>query len=220
MKNTKSYFFNVTGFIDDMAEIWQRYDSEAKRLEKYRGSEGYNAGMKRAEAERDEAVKEMRNTYRKRFADTISKMKDALDHRPIVFPTQEQAAMLSVLQMRETLTRDELDRTADQMAGCPVALSVLDDLAKKHKIIHGRYNQELDPGWFSEKVATLERKANELLQAGVDAAGRRKPEDVVSCMEQYGVFWPIKKDVASGGLNNTQTDVAKIEYFSTAVDGE
>lgn len=219
MTNTKAYFFNVTGFIDDMKEIWQRYDSEVKRMEPYKGSEGYKDRMKQAEAERDEAVKEMRNIYRKRFDDTLSKMKETLDHRPIVFPTQEQAAMLTVLQMREKLTRDELDRTADQMEGCPVALSVLDDLAKKHNIIHGRYNQEADPGWFAQKVATLERTANELRQAGVDAAGRRKPENVVECMEKYGGFWPIRKDTASG-LTDTQTDVAKIEYFSNAVDGE
>ena len=69
-------------------------------------------------------------------------MREAIDHRPLVPPTPGQAALLSVLQMRESLDKDELARAAQQMAGCSVSLSVLDDLAKRHKI-PGTFNREM-----------------------------------------------------------------------------
>ena len=49
-------------------------------------------------------------------------------------PTAEMLAILQVLQMREHLTRDDLEHAANTMQDCAVALGVLEELAKKHEI--------------------------------------------------------------------------------------
>ncbi len=45
MKNTEKYFYGVAGFIEDMNEINANYDKAVKRLEPFKGSDGYNQGM-------------------------------------------------------------------------------------------------------------------------------------------------------------------------------
>ena len=134
MKKTEKYFHGVAGFIEDMAEISANYDKAVKRLEPFKGSDGYNQGMQEAQAQREDSVRQMRETYLKQFREVAAKMREAIAHRPLVPPTPEQAALLSVLQMRQSLGRDELERAAQQMDGCPAALAVLDDLAQKHKV--------------------------------------------------------------------------------------
>lgn len=219
MKNTERFFNEINGFIEDMGEISARYNAELTRLEPFKGSEGYNTLAQQAMDTRNAEVQQMRVTYRGRLNDTLAKMRETLANRPVVPPTQDQVAMLSVLQMRSSIDPDEMERVARQMEGCPMALAVLDDLAAKHKITHAKFNQELDHSWFQTKIATLERKANELLQDVADAATKQKPKDVTECLEKYGTFWPVVHE-EYGGITKTETDVVKITAFSAAVDGE
>ena len=86
MKNCEKYFYGVAGFIEDMAEISATYDRACKRLEAFKGSTGYKMEMQKAQAERDSAVKQMRETYLKQFRDAAQKMREAIDHRPLVCP--------------------------------------------------------------------------------------------------------------------------------------
>lgn len=129
MKNTEKYFHGVAGFIEDMTEINANYDKAVKRLEPFKGSDGYNQGMQEAQAQREASVRQMRETYVKQFREVPAKMRDSVSHRPLIAPTTEQTALLGVLQMRQSLGKDELERAAQQMDGCSVALAVLDDLA-------------------------------------------------------------------------------------------
>ena len=71
-------------------------------------------------------MRQMRETYLKQFREVAAKMRDSVSRRPLVAPATEQTALLSVLQMRQSLEKDELERAAQQMGGCPVALAVLD----------------------------------------------------------------------------------------------
>lgn len=221
MKNCEKYFYGVAGFIEDMAEISATYDRACKRLEAFKGSTGYKMEMQKAQAERDSAVKQMRETYLKQFRDAAQKMREAIDHRPLVPPTPEQAALLSVLQMRESLDKDELARAARQMAGCSAALSVLDDLAQKHKI-PGKFNREMSASDLHSKVDTLEQAALSLIQEGTGAASRPMPKDVVSCLDRYGNFNQVRKAglPAWAGMTseNMTTDVEAIKRFCDAVD--
>ena len=162
MKNSEKYFYGVAGFIEDMAEIAATYDRAVKRLEPFKGSSGYKMEMQKAQAERDSSVQRMRETYLKQFRDVAGKMREAIDNRPLTPPTPEQAALLSILQMRESLNKDEVVRAAQQMAGCPAALSVLDDLAKRHKI-QGIFNREMSASDLHKKVDVLEKAALSLI---------------------------------------------------------
>lgn len=223
MKNTEKYFHGVAGFIEDMAEISANYDKAVKRLEPFEGSDGYNQGMQEAQAQREAGVRQMRETYVKQFRDVAAKMREAVDHRPLVPPTPKQAALLSVLSMRDSLTQDELTRAADQMAGCQAALSVLDDLAAKHKVRGVRFNRELTADDLRSRIDTLERTALELIQEGARAASKAMPKDVISCLDRYGCFNSVRRkdlpayaSVTSGDL---VPDVETIKEFCLSVDG-
>lgn len=222
MKNTEKYFHGVAGFIEDMAEISAAYSDETRALEPYRGSEFFTSGMQEAQARRDSEVQRMRETYRKEFREMVGKMREAIDHRPLVPPTPEQAALLTVLQMRQSLDRDELARAAEQMSGCSAALAVLDDLALKHKV-HGGFNRGMSTEWLHDKVGTLERRADSLIRDGIEAASRRVPQDVVSCLNQYGCFAPIRKAgvPAYAGVTSAdlKADTETIKEFCSAVNG-
>lgn len=221
MKNTEKYFHSVSGFIEDMAEIAATYDRAVKRLEAFKGSTGYTMEIQKAQNERDAAVQRMRETYLKQFRDATAQMREVIDRRPLTPPTPEQAALLSVLQMRESLDKDELARAAQQMAGCSAALAVLDDLARKHKI-PGTFNREASASDLHSKINTLEQAALSLIQEGAGAASRPVPKDVVSCLDRYGSFNQVRK----AGLpawesvtsENTVMDAETINAFCDAVN--
>lgn len=223
MKNTEKYFNAVAGFIEDMAEISATYDKAVKRLEAFKGSTGYDQGVKEARAKMETDARKMRETYLAQFRDTTEKMREAVSNRPLVAPTPEQAALLSVLQMRASLSRDELERAARQMDGCPIALSVLDDLAKKHEVRGVRFNCELTADDLQGKIDTLDRAALELIREGTGAAKRDVPKDVVSCLDRYGRFGKIpRRDViVYGGITSCdlETDTRTINAFCEAVNG-
>lgn len=222
MKNTEKYFHGVAGFIEDMTEINANHDKEDKRLEPFKGSDGYNKGMQEAQAQRDASVRQMRETYLKQFREVAAKMREAIAHRPLVPPTPEQAALLSVLSMRDTLTQDELTRAAEQMAGCQAALAVLDDLAAKHKI-QGIFNREMSASGLHKKVDALEEAALSLIREGAGAASRPMPKDVTSCLNRYGCFNPVRRKDIPAYANVTSEDLAPdvetIKEFCRSVDG-
>lgn len=223
MKNTDRYFNNVAGFIEDMQEIFGTYGRAVQSLEPFKGSVAYEQGMQTAQAERDAAVQKMRGIYLKQFRETAEKMRDAAKNRPLTPPTPEQAALLNVLQMRKSVSRDELDRAAKQLEGCPTALAVLADLAEKHKILGFRYEGEWTLADALDKIDTLEGSARKLLQKGVDAASRRIPKDVTACLCKYGYFNMVPREGAgtSGGVRSDDLvpDEKTIAAFSKAVDG-
>lgn len=223
MKKTEKYFHGVAGFIEDMAEISANYDKAVKRLEPFKGSDGYNQGMQEAQAQREDSVRQMRETYLKQFREVAAKMRDSVSRRPLVAPATEQTALLSVLQMRQSLEKDELERAAQQMGGCPVALAVLDDLAQKHKVRGVRFNRELTADDLRSRIDTLERTALELIQEGARAASRAMPKDVISCLDRYGCFNSVRRkdlpayaSVTSGDL---VPDIETIKEFCLSVDG-
>ena len=223
MKNTEKYFYGVAGFIEDMNEINANYDKAVKRLEPFKGSDGYNQGMQEAQAQREASVRQMRETYLKQFREVAAKMRDSVSRRPLVAPATEQTALLSVLQMRQSLEKDELERAAQQMGGCPVALAVLDDLAQKHKVRGVRFNRELTADDLRSRIDTLERASLELIQEGARAASRAMPKDVISCLDRYGCFNPVRRkdlpayaSVTSGDL---VPDIETIKEFCLSVDG-
>lgn len=223
MKNSEKYYNGVCGFIEDMQEIFGTYGRAVQSLEVYKGSIAYEQGMQTAQAERDAAVQKMRETYLRELRGTVGAMRDTVKNRPLVPPTPEQAALLNVLQMRKSVSRDELDRAAKQLEGCPTALAVLADLAERHKVLGFRYEGEWTLADALDKIDTLEGSARKLLQEGVDAASRRIPKDVTACLFKYGCFNMVPREGAdtSDGVRSEGLvpDKKTIAAFCKAVDG-
>lgn len=221
MKNSERFYNNICGFVDDMAEVVAKYDATVKRLEPYKGSSGYNSQIREAEDTKNAAVMALRERYWGRFQTVVNDMRTAVQTRPIVAPTAEQSAILSVMQMRKTLSRDELGRAARQLAGCPFGLAVLDDLAEKHHIMGSPFNTERDSDLL-DRIDTLARSALRLIQKDISAASERKPESVIDCMEKYGGFGPVPRPGAALYGDITSADLvqntAAISAFCKAID--
>lgn len=223
MKNSTKYFETVSDYIQGMKGIRTQHDADRQGLERYKGSEGYEREIQAAEAKRDNAVSALRDSFWKSIQETTGSMREAAKNRPLVPPTPEQAALLNVLQMRKSVSRDELDRAARQLEGCPVALAALADLADKHKILGFRYEGEWALADILDKIDTLERTALELLQKGLNASAQRIPKDVAYCMSSYGIFNQVPREGAdtSGGVRSEDLvpPTKEISYFCAAVDG-
>lgn len=223
MKNSTKYFEAITNYIQTMRGIRTRYDTTLRDLKDYEGSAIYDREVQAAETTRDNAASALRDSFWKDIREVTAAMRETAKNRPLVPPTPEQAALLNVLQMRKSVGRDELDRAAKQLGGCPVALAVLADLAAEHKILGFRYEEEWALADVLDKVDTLEGSARKLLQAGLAAADRRVPEDVTYCLYYYGVFNPVPREGAdtSGGVRSDDLvpDKKTIAAFSKAVDG-
>lgn len=219
MKNTEQFYNHVTGFIDEVAEAVTQYNSTVKRLEPYKGSSGYDQQLKEAQAVRDAAVRSIRGTYWSAFQKVTANMREAVRNRPIVAPTAEQAALLSVLQMRQTMSRDELERASKHLAGCSMALAVLDDLAEKHKAKGEPFNTELSADQLLDKINGLEQAAIRLIREDVKAADRRNPESAKDCVGEYGRFWWVPQPGADGSVTSGdfQPNTAAITAFCEAI---
>lgn len=222
LKNTEQFYNHVTGFIDEVAEAVSQYNNTVKRLEPYQGSGGYDQQIKEAQSVRDTTVRNIRETYWPAFQKITANMREAVKNRPIVAPTTEQAALLSVMQMRQTLSRDELERASKQMAGCSMALAVLDDLAEKHKAKGEPFNAEPNTDQLMDKIDSMERAALRLIREGINASNQRKPESVTDCVEEFGSFGRIPKPGAAhyGGVTSAdlQPNIAAISAFCKAIN--
>ena len=62
-------------------------------------------------------------------------MHEANNKRPVKAPTQEQLNILSLLEQRENLSKDELDRVCNSVCDCDLAIARLNELAHKHDVL-------------------------------------------------------------------------------------
>ena len=103
-----------------------------KALEKYKGSTAYAEELKKLEAERKDAIKAAQEKASQAFSKVLSEMREAATSRPMTAPTPEILSVLQVLKMRSKISADELQQAARTVGECPLALSVLDELAQDH----------------------------------------------------------------------------------------
>ncbi len=135
MTNTEWYFSITRKYREGLNRINTQYDAQIESQKRYAGSQGYEKDIEKIEQARAAEIAALRDDCRDNFNRCLAAMQKNAQARPAVAPTQEQLALLQVLQMREKLTRDELSHAAHSMADCPTALSVLGELARKHEIL-------------------------------------------------------------------------------------
>lgn len=140
-ERTKHYYNAVTDYRKALRRIWSEFDEKTRRLERYAGSEGYEADIAKAAQERDEAIKALQYEARQRFDGILEGMRESAQKRPMVPPTQDQLALLSALKMREKVTRDELEQAGNTLKDSPVCLSVLEEIAEKNEVYSLRFSK-------------------------------------------------------------------------------
>lgn len=217
MKNSESYFKTVTDFQKKMAEITNEYTTTMTRAAPYRGSDAYRKIETDATAKRDADILALKQTCWPRFQSIISDMRTAAASRPMIPPTPSQEAILRTLQMRTTLTVDELKMAENSLKSCPIALSVLDDIANAHNIHRVVVRSELSNTDITGHIDALERSAQNLLNGG-NARLERERADMAELLTEYGAF-AYKIDTDQWGGQHAVVNTEGITKFCEIIDG-
>lgn len=132
MSRTKDYFEVVSSFRETLRAIEKKHNAGLSSIEKYKGSAAYAEELKKLEAERKDAIKTAQEKASQAFSKVLSEMRETAASRPMIAPTPEVLSILQVLKMRSKISADELRQAARTVGDCPLALSVLDELAQDH----------------------------------------------------------------------------------------
>lgn len=214
----QNYYQTVVTFQKKMAEITDEYNTTMTRAAPYRGSEAYRKIETDATAKRDADILALKQACWPRFQSIISDMRTAAASRPMIPPTPSQEAILRTLQMRTTLTVDELKMAENSLKSCPIALSVLDDIANAHNIHRVVVRSELSSADIAGHIDALERSAQNLLSGG-NARLERERADMAELLTEYGAFaYSVTAD--EWGRQSAAVPVDTVAKFSEIVDGE
>ncbi len=219
MKLTERYFINVKAYKDAAAEIEGEYTRAMESADRFKGSEGYKDLKKQATAARDAALKVEKEKAGKAFREITTAMREAVTSRKITAPTPEQLAILQAFKMRGSLTADEIRQAANNMRGCPLALSVLGDIASGLGLTVHVDTGELSPAYLMKRIESLEYNAAAMLR-GDSISTNRKPETEAECLTRWGSFGYELENVGGNLVNRGKINQPLIDAFSAAVNGE
>lgn len=178
MSNTGKFYQTVKDFREELRGLEAEYQSEMQKLEPHKGSAYYEKAKAALDKARELTLDELRRVYGKTFEDTFAAMEAEYANKPMIAPSADQLAMLQVLKMRDSVTREELRQCANACKGCSVALEMLKEIAHKNNI-YGLIDDSSTPP-VAETMRTLRKRASYLL--GADCVGKRKEilQEIVS----------------------------------------
>ncbi len=229
MTNTEWYFSITRKYRAGLNRINTKFDEQIEGQKRYAGSQGYEADIAKIEQVRAAEITALRDDCRDSFNRCLAAMQRNAQARPAVAPTQEQFVLLQVLQMREKLTRDELNHAAHTMADCPTALGVLEELARRHEILGFRAGGMCVSDQFvADSIRAFARNAR--ITLSLDRTNQRRklisgnegPHGTSPSMENISKFRldvdPANAQECAARWGGVPMEV--YEAFCKAVDGE
>lgn len=135
MTNTEYLYNGMLKYQKARAAARDEYLRVMKLYEGAKGTPFYDEQRDKAQKIRNEAVSAAQGEARRVVDSAINYMNKAVSGRKMVAPTQEQLNLLTLLKMRDTLTRDELQAAANAMDGNGAALGLLSEMARKHNVL-------------------------------------------------------------------------------------
>lgn len=217
------YHNTVKNYRAELRAIWQTYDEKMQSFEKYKGSNGYDEEKKKAEAERNKAIKELQDRTRPVFTEIINGMKSSAVSQKIDAPTAEQLAILQALKMRDKVSSDELHQASRTLEGNPLCLSVLDEIAAKNNY-HGLVFSKESTAAILEHIKDLHDSAKRLcaLEKCDSRAEMAERASVHSVNHSNNALYSWQADKDFDTEKDAMRDfggVADFETFSQAVNG-
>lgn len=131
MTNTDRLYTAIRDFTNARSVNRETYLSKKKRLESYRGSDGYKKELDEEMKKRKKADAEARDVCRKIVNETLADMKKANGKRGVVPPSDEHIRLLTVAQMMKKPSISTLESIAASLGGNAVALAALSDIARE-----------------------------------------------------------------------------------------
>ena len=182
MSRTKTYFDTVSSFRESLRKINYDYEAGLSGIEKYKGSAAYTEELKKIDGKRREDVKQAQETAAQAFSKVLSEMREAATSRPMTAPTPETLGILQVLKMRSKISAEELQQAARSVGECPLALSVIDELARDHGHMGLHFGQESTDS-ILKHIDSLSANARKIVR--MEAVDRKK--EAVEASRPYSV---------------------------------
>lgn len=202
MSNTSNYFSTVQKWRAGLRSINSVYDDRWQKLERFKGSSGYDSDLKDLESERVSEINALRAEVSTSFQGALANMRlKAGTSRPFTAPTQEQLAILQALKMLPQVSVEALNRAAVSMAGNSLCLSVLDGIAQEAGHNSVRYNTEPSTKEINDCIESLEKDARGMLRLNRTDCRRDNcapggditlfridvdPENLGDCLSRFG----------------------------------
>lgn len=165
--NMDTFAGRVARYRQELAALVDARDAAVADLEQFRDSAAYTSKVAEIDAAHKVALDALRAEHRPLLTKPLADMRAEVAKKQgdLVVPDQRQLVLLQVLGMKSTVSRSELDRAAAALQGCPMGLSVLDDLAEKHEIHGCHYNDGPDPDRVLQQIDQMETAVGWMLSA-------------------------------------------------------
>lgn len=188
MKNTECLYNAMAKYQRARAAARDEYLQTMKRIETAKGSAFYTNEREKARRKRDEAVNVAQVDARHDVDHALNCMREAINGRKMVAPTDEQLRILQMLRLRDHVTKGELDAAANAMNGNYSALGVVDDVARANGIpadYMGRATQTMDTDaalrFVGEVTQACARRINDAV-----GADRARQLEAARHVNKYG----------------------------------
>lgn len=163
----------VKTFTDTRTAAVEAYLKRMKELTDTKGSKYYIDEKAKAVKARDNAIEQARLECRKSLSGTFKIMRENNSKRGMKPPTEDQLRTLQLLQMRENVTRDELQAAANAMNGNGSALQVVQEIAHKNGILGIDYRKDANDFSIQQANEQIDQLANackRILETGAKRA--------------------------------------------------
>lgn len=170
-------------------------------------------------AKRDDAMRQERDYTAAKLKMIFDSMRQKVKSRTLMPPTEAQQAVITSLRSRKTLTKQELEAAENTLAGCPLALSALDEIAADHGYgkVKPRPTAMPTPDALRH-IDVLEGNTRHTLQGDGGVQFNRLPKDASYALVTWGgLGWNVVED-SIGGQHTVAPET--VGRFSEAVDGE
>ena len=230
MKHTTSLSQGVRAYLDEIAGIDKFYDAELQKIERYKGSAGYDEDVKRIEQGRKSDLREARRLYDSKISKTLNDMRNVLDNRTVAAkpPSEEQLRSLQLLKMRGEISKADIQRTADLCRDNRDAMSLLQEIAHERGIVGldlrstdtTLSNEDARHGFDNLRRSCadlfIERENNELPYY---LRGLNRMQSESEIVGKLAVIGPLMQDNGGGVQVAVQNDAA-ISQLSGALNGD
>ena len=152
MNNFQKFYFDITGFRDEMKGAVKHYQVTIKELERFKGSAGYDEEMKKAETTYRTETEAIRALYSERLSKRKEDCLAVLRTHRDPLPTPEQIAALQALKLLDKPTKAQITDLMPQMKDCPLTMAALRDTALQHGYLGVVPDTEGDTAWARERT--------------------------------------------------------------------
>ena len=185
----------MVGLRRSQIENRSTYLAKKKSLEKYSGSEGFAADLKKIQDEREKANAAARAACKARIDPIFKAMHEANAKRKIEAPSDEEIRILTAVSMMDKPSKTYMDFVANSLTSS-LSLYVLDDLIRKAwrdeprdkrwtpNYSADRTKTELEPHIVVEAIKNLQRTCYSILEGS--GASRFREMSAETAKKRHG----------------------------------